>query len=106
MVYQIELETTVSITEFINVEGQLFFSKDAFHSVRKIKPDILFRRTFILKNTDGKNYCCYHDDKTIYIYRFKNNLFDNIEKRKENRRGLICKSREIQQAIKDWIIRN
>ena len=55
MVYQIELETTVSITEFINAEGQLFFSKDAFHSIRKIKPDILFRRTFILKNTDGKN---------------------------------------------------
>ena len=68
MVYQIELETTVSITEFINAEGQLFFSKDAFHSIRKIKPDILFRRTFILKNTDGKNYCCYHDDKTIYFF--------------------------------------
>ena len=43
MVYQIELETTIPITEFINVEGQLFFSKDAFHSIRKIKPDILFR---------------------------------------------------------------
>lgn len=106
MVYQIELETTISISDFIDVEGQLFFSKDAFHSIRRLKPDVAFRHTFILKNTDGSNYCCHYDNQTVYIYRFKNNLFDNIEKRKENRRGLICKSREIQQAIKDWIIRN
>ena len=47
MVYQIEFETTIPVVTFIDIEGQLFFSKDAFHSIRKIKPDLVFRHTII-----------------------------------------------------------
>lgn len=100
------LVRTMSISEFLTMDGQLSFNKRAFLSIKNLIPNLKYEHTCLFKDTDGNNYVCAYNDDTVNIYKNESNVLNNKENRKENRRGLICKSREIQQAIKDWIVRN
>lgn len=106
MALKMILVRTIPIAEFLMLDGQLSFNRQAFHSVKHLFPDLKQEHTCLFKDSDNNNFVCIYDDDVVNIYKNESNLLDNKENRKENRRGLICKSREIQQAIKDWIIRD
>ena len=97
------LTKSIPLVEFLSYDGNFYFSRFAISYISQVNEHVAKGHAFIYVDEDDQHYCCELKDNIVDMYEYKLGE-NNPDNRKDGRRGLICKGKEIQQKIKDSIM--
>ena len=103
MLNPLHLIKKVPVKDFIELEGCCCFSREARIEMSK-RHNITDRGDcFTYTDNDGVEFLCAIEDDTVHVYHREKHIYNQYNK-KEERRGIICKSKEVAKEIKARIM--